>query len=111
MIKIRVKGHDLLSERTNVPLLASAQRSQGPSKTHLPSPRRGAERLDPRRRAAHVDSTSQIFARKMGGDTHHGHVKDLERLRLDGTEQAVEEDGVKKSAQDLSSVLAVEYLL
>ena len=76
---------------------------------HLPSPRRGAEHLDPRRRAAHVDSTSQNFARKMGM-THHGHVKDLERLRLDGTEQAVEEDGVKKSAQDLSSVLAVEYL-
>ena len=66
MIKIRVKGHDLLSERTNVPLLASARRSQGPSKMYLPSLRRGAERLDPRRRAAHVDSTSQFLHGKWG---------------------------------------------
>jgi hypothetical protein len=41
---------------------------------------------------------------------HHGDIEDLERLRLDGTKQAVEKDGVEKSTQDLTGVLAVEYL-
>ena len=45
------------------------------------------------------------------GTTYHGDVEDLEHLRLDGAEQAVEEDGVEKSTEDLAGVLAVEYLV
>ena len=41
---------------------------------------------------------------------HHGDVEDFERLRFDGAEQTVEEDGVEKRAQYLAGVLAVEYL-
>jgi hypothetical protein len=52
-----------------------------------------------------------LHCTETGRITHHGDVEDLERLRLDGTKQAVEEDCVEKSAQDLSSVLAVEYLV
>ena len=55
-------------------------------------------------------STDQTLSDMNGHGTHHGDVKDFERLRLDGPKQAMEEDGVKKGAEDLTSVLAVENL-
>ena len=42
--------------------------------------------------------------------THHSDIKYLERLRFDCTEKAVEENGMEKGAQDLTSILAIKGL-
>lgn len=44
------------------------------------------------------------------GDTYHRHVEHLERLRLDGPEQPMEQDRMQHRAQDVLCLQPVEDL-